>query len=131
MTSRQLKNRMHRNSERLISQGLGLKAWRHLAQGFIRYSLKEEILDNPAIFEIDAIDPDEAIGASQMHHSSSTGLQVYGRQTTQFPKLRSTQQRLFIEFCQRWHSFIGLGPNFLAFQVFISLFYDLITNSTS
>jgi hypothetical protein len=25
-----------------------------------------------------------------------------------------------VEFCQRWHSFIGLGPNFLSFQVFRS-----------
>ena len=116
MTSRQLTSRLRYESEVLIQQSLGLAAWRHLSQGFIRYSLREEILDRPEIFNTDD-SAMEALAAKQMHHSPNTGLQVYARHIAQFPKLRGNQQTMFVEFCQRWHTFLGLGKDFDAFSV--------------
>lgn len=114
VSSSQLAARMKMQTNRYIEQSIGLAHWRQIAQGFIRYSLNEEILDDPSEDDGD-LGSNEGLGASQMHHSQRTGLLVYGRHSQQLANLTSTVQSRYIAFSQRWHAFIGLGVDFTQF----------------
>ncbi|THC87348.1 hypothetical protein EYZ11_013205 [Aspergillus tanneri] len=109
--SRSLKNLTHK----ALGFRLGLHGWRHLAQAFIRYGLSED----PLAYSGNESD-EEALGAEQMHHSKLTGLKIYGRQTFTLQNLTPDHQSSLIHFSQRWHEYLGLGPN----QVILNeLFY--------
>lgn len=97
-------------------QGLGLSTWRHLALGFIRYSLGETIIDSPESIGVRPHDgSDEAISAQLMHHAPITGEMVYARSGAILPQLTLTVQDRFVSFAKRWHDFLGLGANFSQF----------------
>lgn len=113
VSSHQLKLRLALKSETFIGERIGLRAWRHLAQGFIRYGMQEDLLDDPE--GLDDLATDEAIGASQMHHSVRTGQLIYGRTKGQFNDLSKDTQDIYIEFTLRWHQYIGIGDGFDAF----------------
>ncbi|KAJ5979543.1 hypothetical protein N7501_002885 [Penicillium viridicatum] len=113
VSSQQLKQRLALKSETFIGQRIGLKAWRHLAQGFIRYGMQEALLDEG--FDDHDLATDEAIGASQMHHSVRTGQLIYGRTKGQFNDLAKDTQDIYIEFTLRWHQYIGIGDDFDVF----------------
>ncbi|THC87342.1 hypothetical protein EYZ11_013212 [Aspergillus tanneri] len=117
--SRSMKTLTHKG----LGFRLGLHGWRHIAQGFIRYGLNEDplaYLDND-----DELD-DEDLAARQMHHSRQTGLQIYGRQPVTLQNMTHDHQGSLIWFSQRWHEYIGLGPN----QVMLNqLFYPQTTQA--
>lgn len=75
--------------------------------------MQEDLLNNPE--GLDDLATDEAIGASQMHHSVRTGQLIYGRTKGQFNNLSKDTQDIYIEFTLRWHEYIGIGDSFNAF----------------
>lgn len=110
-----LSSQLQLQTTRYLDQQLGIASWRQLAQGFIRYSMQEQILDDPDSVTDNDLDSNEILGAGQMHHSRDTGLLVYGRHIHQLANITSTVQSRYIAFSQRWHDFIGLGQDFTQF----------------
>lgn len=111
-TSRQLSDTLSSLTSALIGQGIQIHSWRHLAQGFIRYGMQEHMegdsIDVPELSELE----NEALTAGQSHHSTRTAMLVYARPQVQFSNLPINQQAAYIDFSQRWHSYIGMGPDF-------------------
>jgi hypothetical protein len=110
ISSRTLKDRLALRTQTILGHRIGLKSWRHLAQGFIRYGMQETLAFEDAIE--DDLGTDEAIGASQMHHSVRTGQLIYGRTEGQLTHLTKDLQDIYIDFCHRWHQYIGVGSQF-------------------
>lgn len=112
--SRTLKNM----TSEIISQPISLSPWRHLVQGFIRHGLGlHDPLTESSREDLD----DEGLGADQMNHSRSTGLQTYGRNIASFQGVRADIQSALISFSQRWHAYLGVSPDQL---ILGTLFYD-------
>lgn len=111
-TSRQVSDTLRHRTSALIGQGIQIHSWRHLAQGFIRYGMGERMegdsIEAPELSELE----NEALAAGQAHHSVRTAMLVYGRPQVQFGNLPINQQAAYIDFSQRWHSYIGMGPDF-------------------
>lgn len=114
--TRQLSTLLAHRTEKQTGQHLGLSTWRHLALGFIRYSIGETIIDSPDSIGIRPHDGSlEAITAQLMHHATTTQELIYSRTNATLPQLTLTEQERYIRFAKRWHDFIGLGADFTEF----------------
>ena len=127
LSSRQMTNRLRQRAEVYLHRGersderasyhrLGLSKWRHLALGFIRYSMQEMILDDPHAVE-DGIDTTtEGLVSGQMHHTRHTAQYLYAREQGRgLFGLPGIHQQAFVDFSQRWHEFLGVGKGFTPF----------------
>ena len=109
MASNELTRVMRSWTQKLIGQPIKVRTWRQLCQAFIRYGMRENIIEEGPME--DSLD-DEAIAANLMYHSKQTATMQYGRQHVHIRNLAYDQQLLYLDFCRRYHEYIGLDPSY-------------------